>query len=71
MVPDLIGLQEQDDLDSFDPSDTGYMDRYSDDDEPSLRTRDVSKRAPKVTRMRGDVDAVVRSCLGHYLHPRN
>ena len=66
----LAGLtlsQTRDDVKSFDPLNTSYMDGVSDDDEPPLRTREVEKRAPKVTRTRDAVDAMVRSHLhSHY-----
>ena len=35
------------------------MDRESDEDEPPLRTREVTKGSPKVKRMRDPVDAMV------------
>jgi len=54
-----VDLQKYDEVDSFDPSDTSFMDRDSDDDEPPLRTREVTKRSPKMKRMRGPVDAMV------------
>ena len=67
----LAGLtlsQTHDDVKSFDPLNTSYMDGVSDDDEPPLRTREVEKRAPKVTRTRDAVDAMVRSHL-HSCYP--
>jgi hypothetical protein len=66
MTADLTGLPKYDDVGSFDPSDTSFMDRSSDDDEPSLRTREVAKKSLKVTRTRDPVDAMVRF---HYTSP--
>jgi len=60
MIADLIDFQKYDNVDSFDPSDTSFMDRDSDDDEPPVRTREVAKRSPKVKRIRDTVDAMVR-----------
>ena len=59
MMADLTGLQKYDDVDSFDPSDTSFMDRGSDDDEPPLRTREAAKRSLNITRTRNPVDAMV------------
>lgn len=70
MVVDLIRFQKYDKVDSFNPSDTSFMDRDSDDDEPSLRTREVVKKSPKVKRMRDSVDAVVRF-RPNLRHPRS
>ena len=58
MVADLIDLQKYD-LDSFDPSDTSFMDRDSDDDEPPLRIREAAKKSVEPTRMRDSVDTMV------------
>jgi len=70
MIVDLIGFQKYDNVDSFDPSDTGFMDRDSDDDEPPVRTREVAKRSPKVKRIRDTVDATVQFGPDFcYLHP--
>jgi len=60
MATDLAALQKYDDVGSFDPSDTRFMDGDSDDDEPPLRTREVEKKAPKLTRTRDAVDPMVR-----------
>jgi len=60
MVANPIGLQKYDEVDSFDPLDTSFMDRDSDDDEPPVRTREVAKRSPKVRRTRDTVDAMVQ-----------
>ncbi|KAF9649593.1 hypothetical protein BDM02DRAFT_3268545 [Thelephora ganbajun] len=58
------GEKKYDDGGSFDPSDTTFMDRDSDDDELPLRTRAASKRPSKVTRTRDAVDAMCfQSCL--------
>jgi len=54
----LTCLQEYD-LASFDPSDTSFMDRGSDDDDPPLRTREVAKKSVNQTRMRDSVDTMV------------
>jgi len=59
-----IREKEHEDVGRFDPSDTSYMDRDSDDNEPTLRTREVAKRAPKITRTRDAVDAM---CFQSYL----
>jgi hypothetical protein len=37
------------------------MDRDSDDDGPVLRTREVTKKAPKITQARDAVDTMVRT----------
>ena len=69
MVADQIGLQKYDEVDSFDPSDTSFMDRDSDDDEPLVRTREVAKRSPEVKRIRDSVDTMVRFDSNlHYSH---
>jgi len=72
MVADLTCFQKYEDVNSFDPSDTSFMDRESDDDEPPLRTREVGRRSPKVKRTRDAVDPMVRFCpTSLYPHPRN
>ena len=55
---DLAGPQKRD-VDSFDPSDTSFMDRGSDDDEPPLRIREATKKSVKPTRVRDSVDPMV------------
>ena len=71
MVADLTGLQQHD-VDSFDPSDTSFMDRGSDDDEPPLRTREAMKKSVKPTRMRDPVDTMVPFHLTfHYPYSNN
>jgi hypothetical protein len=60
MVHGLTGLLEIRWGGSFDPSDTSYMDRDSDDEGPVLRTCEVTKKAPKVTRTCNAVDIIVR-----------
>ena len=60
MIADLIGFQKYDNVDSFDPSDTGFIDKDSDDDEPPVRTREVAKRSPRLKRIRDNVDTMVR-----------
>ena len=59
-MADLTNPQKHDDVDLFDPADTSFMDRVSDDDEPPLRTREAAKRSLKVTRTHDSVDAMVR-----------
>jgi len=59
MAADPIGLQKHEEVDSFDPLDTSFVDRDSDDDEPPVRTREVAKRSPKVRRTRDTVDSMV------------